>query len=188
MLFDVLLLLIVVWVGFRLFSALGQNPLSVQGEVGLKEPKKAPILTMENEIKSLLPSYSENSFKQGATQAFEYIIQSFTSGETKNLEPLLEKEMFETYQLTIQKRLEKKISCKLLFFRHISTQPISFSHKGNKIFIKVRFRSEQTLALYDRDDQLIQGNPDQSEILEDVWTFACTLPTKKEAWLLSAIS
>lgn len=186
MIFDIFLILIVLWVGFRLFSTLGKNPIHLEMESTQKEPV-APILTMEKEIQVCLPSFTENEFLSGAEKAFEYIVKAFTSGSMEKATQLLEDGVLKSYEETLAQREQKNIVFQLLFFRHIHTKLVSFSKDTSKVFLTVRFRSEQTLALFDKNNNLLQGNPDQSEILEDEWIFACSFPTSKPLWKVHKI-
>ena len=187
MMFDLLLLVVVLLLGYRLFSALGKNPTVIEAEKHGKDVKKPPILTQEAEIKSYLPAFSEPIFMQGATKAFEHIVRGFTSGNLSSLDDLIDPAIMEHYKKVIQNRASKNIHCKLLFFRHISTKITSIRKETSKLFITLRFRSEQTLVLFDKNDTILEGNPDLSECLDDTWVFSCELPSSKPQWRLHKI-
>ena len=56
--------------------------------------------------------------------------------------------------------------------------------EGNNAEITVRFQSEVSSVIRNADGRIIEGNPSDTEIITDVWTFARDTSSSDPNWLL----
>ena len=185
MFIDFLLLLIVFFLCYQIYSVLGRTPAdSNSPEKPRKTPSiKPPIITARAQIKKYIPSFDEHAFTLGATNAFEHIVKAFTEGNLTKLKPWLEPRLFRIYKANIEARAQKGLTYELAFFRHVATHIECTEVKAQQAFITVHFRSEQSLLLK-KGTNILEGDKNITEVLEDAWVFSHSLKTSNAIWLL----
>ena len=184
MIVDVILIFVVVFIIYQLYVSLGHTPNTEKPSATTTfQKRKPPIITPKMQIQQHIQNFDEKAFMQGATNAFQHIVAAFTQGDLNLLKPWLESKLFQSYKTEIEQRKKSGLRYSLTFFRHISTTIVHTAVRARKVFITVRFRSEQSLVLY-KNEKAIEGQQDISEILEDTWVFSHTLASKESVWFL----
>ena len=135
-------------------------------------------------IQSIDKRFSIKSFSEGATMAFEMVLKAYASSDLETLKILLSDKMFHEFESAIQDRDNKhhKMSTTLVKLQPLEIQDITITNSMAEIQIK--FVSEQTNILYDANQNIIDGNPNQIEEVTDVWTFQRDLHSSNPNWFL----
>ena len=185
------LVLLAMFAGFiilRLRNILGRKT-GHQGKVISKYfPKGMEVLKdIENNdaIKSgNIDEEAKKQFLKGAEIAYETIITSFAKGDKKSLKTLLEKNMFGRFSEVIDERKSKQLKYETTFIGLKSSKILEFKKIENLYKVTVNFVSEIITCVKDKNDQIIEGNPDTIKTVNDVWKFSKNMWSQDPTWYL----
>tara|TARA_B100001093_G_scaffold95121_1_gene87254 strand:+ start:1823 stop:2443 length:621 start_codon:yes stop_codon:yes gene_type:complete len=146
-----------------------------------KEIKAKPILknTLENEEKK--------QFLEGAEIAYESIITSFAKGEKEKLKKLLTKDIYNNFEQVIDHRNKENIKSELTFIGVKESDLEKFEKIKNEFFATVKIVCEIISVKKDKDDNVIEGNPDRIKIVTDHWKFTKSSLSDNPNWFLAEI-
>ena len=131
-----------------------------------------------------LDEEAKKQFLKGAEIAYEQIITSFAKGERKNLKILLEKKMFDRFSEVIAEREKKQLKYETTFIG-IKSSKILESKKIENIYkVTVNFVSEIITCVKDKNNKIIEGNPDTIKTVNDVWKFSKNMWSQDPTWYL----
>ena len=122
---------------------------------------------------------------KGAQRAFEAILISFSKGDSKALEKLVNKELMKKIESVIEERKENGIVSEtdLIGFIETEVESVNFVD-DNKVNIVVKFVSEQVNLLKNKEGEVIEGDENYVQTISDVWTFEKNMNSKINNWLL----
>jgi len=123
-------------------------------------------------------------FLVGAIIAYEQIITSFAKGDKKSLKPLLEKEMFNRFSEVIDERKNKQLKSETTFIGFKSIKILEFKKIENIYKVTVNFVSEIITCVKDKNNQIIEGNPDTIKTVNDIWKFSKNMWSQDPTWYL----
>jgi len=127
---------------------------------------------------------TKKQFLKGAEIAYEKIITSFAKGDKKSLKGLLEKNMFTRFSEAIDEREGKKIKSETTFIGIKSAKVSEFKKIENIYKVTVNFVSEIITCIKDKDDKVIEGNPDEIKTVNDIWKFSKNMWSQDPTWYL----
>lgn len=183
---------------FRLYKVLGQDVGFKPGEVLEPEEQMPVSRTFANkqkpsdelashvqDIQKVDPSFNPTSFIEGATSAFEMILHALNTGDLATLASLLDPELYPVFENAIAMRDKKKEVWDNTLIRVQSADIIEARiEKKTQVFIGVKFVSDQILVTHDAAGKVIEGDPDQIEVITDIWTFTRNATSKNPNWAL----
>ena len=126
-------------------------------------------------------------FLKGAEIAYETIINSFAKGDKKSLEDLLTKEMRKNFETAIEERNKKNIKSELTFIGVKSSVVENFEKTTNALFFTVKFVSEIISVKRDKDNKVIEGDPNKIKTVIDRWKFTRPMSSMSPNWYLAEI-
>tara|TARA_Y100000590_G_scaffold276872_1_gene310864 strand:- start:160 stop:762 length:603 start_codon:yes stop_codon:yes gene_type:complete len=127
---------------------------------------------------------AKKQFLKGANIAYEQIITSFAKGDKKALKSLLGKNMFEDFSEVIDERKKKELKYETTFIGVKSSKVLEFKKIENIYKVTVNFVSEIITCVRDKDDKVIEGNPDIIKTVNDVWKFSKNMWSRDPTWYL----
>ena len=127
---------------------------------------------------------AKKQFLKGAEVAYEQIITSFAKGDKKLLKPLLEKEMFSRFAEVIDERKNKELKYETTFIGIKSAKILEFKKVENIYKVTVNFVSEIITCVKDKNNKVIEGNPDIIKTVNDVWRFSKNMWSQDPTWYL----
>jgi predicted lipid-binding transport protein (Tim44 family) len=130
----------------------------------------------------------KKEFLKGAEVAYEQIVTSFAKGDKKSLKTLLEKNMFSLFSEVIDDRKNKKIKSETTFIGIKSAKVSEFKKIENIYKVTVNFVSEIITCVKDKDNKIIEGNPDEIKTVNDVWKFSKNMWSQDPTWYLVEIT
>ena len=145
------------------------------------EKKNKPI------IKEALEDQEKKEFLQGAEIAYESIITSFAKGEKEELKNLLTKEIYINFEQAIDHRNKEKIKSELTFIGVKKSSVEKFEKNKNEFVSTVKIISEIVSVKKDKDNKIIEGDPDKIKTVTDYWKFSKTVSSKNPNWFLAEI-
>ena len=163
------------------------------------EPKIYPDFTEKkfdvpnNSIKSFKTNYKvlegqeKKEFLKGAEIAYETILTSFANGDNKKLKSLLTPDMATNFEQAIQARNKENIKSEFTFIGVKESSVEKYERIKNELFTSVKFVSEVISVKKDKDDKIIEGNPDKIKQVIDYWKFTRNILKKGPNWYLSEI-
>ena len=184
----ILLAMLAGFVILRLRNILGRKTGHQGKPVNRYFPKGLEIVKyIENNEAIKTDNVDENAKKQflkGAEVAYEQIITSFAKGDKKSLKPLLEKEIFNRFSEAIDERKNKQLKSETTFIGFKSIKILEFKKIENIYKVTVNFVSEIITCIKDKNNQIIEGNPDTKKTVNDVWRFAKNMWSQNPTWYL----
>ena len=127
---------------------------------------------------------AKQEFLNGAKSAYEMIVTSFAKGDKNVLKPLLNKEIFQNFSDEIDYRKKENIKSELTFVGVKSAKINNFEKKDNIYTFTVDFVSEIITCKKDKNNKVIEGNPDRIKIVNDIWKFSKNMWSDNPNWYL----
>jgi len=123
-------------------------------------------------------------FLKGANIAYEQIITSFAKGDKKSLKTLLGKDLYNDFSEVIDDRKKKDLKYETTFIALKSSKILEFKKIENIYKVSVNFISEIITCVKDKNDKVIEGNPDTIKTVNDVWKFSKNMWSQNPTWYL----
>ena len=127
---------------------------------------------------------AKQEFLNGAKAAYETIVTSFAKGDKNVLKPLLNKEIYKNFSDEIDNRKKENIKSELTFVGVKSAKIKNFEKKDNIYTFTVDFVSEIITCKKDKNNKVIEGNPDIIKTVNDVWKFSKNMWSNNPNWYL----
>jgi len=127
----------------------------------------------------------KKQFLKGAEVAYETIINSFAKGDKKNLKDLLTEEMNRNFESAIEERNSKNIKSELTFIGIKSSTIEKFEKTAEALFFTVKFISEIISFKKDKDNNVIEGDPNTIKTVIDRWKFTRKISSMNPNWYLA---
>lgn len=171
----------------------GRHPAQDKGNVidltPVRKAEPVPDTSLGRNLAAIAQadrSFSPDSFVGGASSAFEMILGAFTTGDKQTLRPLLSDDVFGNFAGAIDARAQAgdQLDTRLVGIR--AAEIVEGGLTGSTARVTVRFTSEQTNVLKDREGRIIEGDPDRVTEVVDEWTFQRDVRSPDPNWLLVA--
>ena len=189
------IILLAIFAGFiilRLRNILGRKTGHQGKPMNRYFPKGMEVLKdLENNeaIKSgNVNEEAKKQFLKGAEIAYEQIITSFAKGDKKSLKSLLEKNMYTRFSDVIDERINKSLKYETTFIGLKSSKVLEFKKIENIYKVSVNFVSEIITCVKDKNNKIIEGNPDTIKTVNDVWEFSKNMWSQDPTWYLIGTS
>ena len=127
---------------------------------------------------------AKQEFLNGAKSAYEMIVASFAKGDKNVLKPLLNKEIFQNFSDEIDYRKKENVKSELTFVGIKSAKIKNFEKKDNIFTFTVDFVSEIITYKKDKNNKVIEGNPETIKTVNDVWKFSKNMWSNNPNWYL----
>ena len=186
----ILLAMIAGFIFLRLRSILGRktgHQDKVFGDFNEKKFEKFKEGLKKNNKTTEFDASQKKQFLKGAEIAYENIITAFSKGDKKSLNTLLTKNMSDNFTLAIEERDSKKIKSELTFVGIKSSTIEKFEKTAEALFFTVRFVSEIISFKKDKNNKLIEGDPDKIKTVIDHWKFTKKISSSSPNWYLAEI-
>jgi len=187
------IILLAMFAGFiilRLRNILGRKT-GYQGKPKPKNkyfPRGAEVLKdIENNEAIKTNNVEEETKKQflkGANVAYEQIITSLANGDKGSLKRLLGKELFADFSKVIDERDKQQVKYETTFIGVKSSKILEFKKIENIYKITVNFVSEIITCVKDKNNQIVEGNPDVIKTANDIWKFSKNMWSQDPTWYL----
>jgi len=186
---DIILLAIIAgFIILRLRGTLGRRTGHEKKDLGDLFGKKATQSGSEKKVVNLssgkLDNVAKEQFIKGAKAAYETIITSFAKGDKKALKPLLNKKIFQNFSDEIDHRKKENLKSELTFVAVKSAKIKNFEKKDNIYTFTVNFVSEIITCKKDKNNKVVEGNPDIIKTVNDVWKFSKNMWNSNPNWYL----
>ena len=196
---DIIILgLLALFLGFRLKNLLGDrsgygediNNLDTYNE---KKPDNNNVIDLNKKkisgeglevLKKAEPNFSEEEFIIGAKQAFKIIIEAFVDSDVEKLKPLIDYELLKSFTKSISEREARQEKQFVDIISINKLDIINISLNDNVASISIKIESEQIKYTIDKNDKIIDGNKEVSEIIKDKWVLERDISSNNPNWQL----
>ena len=196
---DIIILgLLALFLGFRLKNLLGDrsgygedvNNLETYNE---KKPDNNNVINLNKKkisgeglevLKKGDPNFSEEEFIIGAKQAFKIIIEAFVDSDVEKLKPLIDYELLKSFTKSISEREARQEKQFVDIISINKLDIINISLIDNVASISIKIESEQIKYTIDKNDKIIDGNKEVSEIIRDKWVLERDTSSNNPNWKL----
>ena len=187
----ILLAMIAGFIILRLRNILGRKTGHEGKTASVFDEKKfsefKPVVKSASILKDVLEEDEKKQFLKGAEIAYESIITSFAKGEKEKLKKLLTKNIFVNFEHAIDHRNSENIKSELTFIGIKESSVEKFVKIKNDFFTTVKIVCEIISVKKDKDDNVIEGNPDKIKTVTDYWKFTKNALSNKPNWYLAEI-
>tara|TARA_B100001027_G_C16254235_1_gene326089 strand:- start:1230 stop:1850 length:621 start_codon:yes stop_codon:yes gene_type:complete len=135
----------------------------------------------------VLEGNEKKEFLKGAEIAYESILTSFSSGDLIKLKALLAPNMFSNFSDAIRARNKENIKSEFTFIGVKEASVEKYEKIKDNLFATVKFVAEVISVKRDKDNKVIEGNPDKIKFVSDSWKFTKNIKQKSPNWYLSEI-
>ena len=148
-------------------------------------PKQENKNTKQN--LEVLEGQEKKDFLKGAEIAYESILTSFANGDLIKLKSLLSQNMFSNFSDAIKVRNREGIKSEFTFIGVKESSVEKYDKVRENLFATVKFVAEVISVKKDKDNKIIEGNPDKIKFVTDSWKFTKNIKQKGPNWYLSEI-
>ena len=147
----------------------------------------------KNEVKpikqnlDILEGKDKKEFLRGAEIAYESILTSFASGDLIKLKNLLSSNMFSNFSEAIKSRNKEGIKSEFTFIGVKESSLENYQKINDNLFATVKFVAEVISVKKNKENKIIEGNPDKIKFVTDSWKFTKNINNKSPNWYLSEI-
>ncbi len=135
----------------------------------------------------ILEGKEKKEFLRGAEIAYESILTSFATGDLIKLKSLLSQNMFSNFSEAIKSRNKEMIKSEFTFIGVKESSLEKYEKIKDNLFATVKFVAEVISVKKDKENKIIEGNPDKIKFVTDSWKFTRNINQKSPDWYLSEI-
>jgi len=146
-----------------------------------------PQVKNKSIIKNNLEDREKKQFLKGVEIAYESILTSFAKGEKEKLKKLLTKDVFNNFEQAIDHRNKENIKSELTFIGFKESKVEKFEKIKDKFFSTVKIVCEIISVKKDKNDTIIEGDPDIIKTVTDYWKFSKSVLSNDPNWFLAEI-
>jgi len=131
--------------------------------------------------------FDEKDFLKGASSAYEIIVNAFAKADKETLKGLVTEEVYNNFCHVIDERNKNK---QINDFTFIGVKKATIENKvidGNLYIITTRFLSEIISSVKDENNNIVEGNPELIQQVNDVWIFKKDITAEDPTWHLTEI-
>jgi predicted lipid-binding transport protein (Tim44 family) len=132
------------------------------------------------------PNFGLDQFIAGAKTAYEMIVTAFATGDRELLARLLDKDVFESFNSAIDARAARGESLMTKVVSIDKTGVFDAGLRDGMLQITLRFLASLISATHDKDGKVIDGDPEKTVNMVDLWTFARPAASRDPNWKLVA--
>ena len=142
--------------------------------------------TVEENIN--LREFKEEAFLKGAQSAYEMIVNAFAAADKNILKDLTSPEVYKSFVGVLDERKNKKYINQFTFIGIKKAKIENIDKKGSFYTVKTRFISEIISCVKDKDNNIVEGSPEEIQTVNDVWIFSRDLNSEDPTWHLTEIA
>ena len=162
----------------------GKSPSAFEGK---KYDQFKPEIISKPTLKTTLDVDEKKEFLKGAEIAYENIITSFAKGEKEKLKAYLTKAIYINFEQAIDHRNKEDIKSELTFVGIKKSSVEKFEKINNEFMTTVKIICEIISVKKDKNENIIEGNPDKIKTVTDYWRFSKNALSKNPNWFLAEI-
>ena len=206
----VILALIALFIGLRLYSVLGertgheQQPIlkpadpEAMVEPRVSQPSLVPASTSDAGdlaylptagpgVRALLaadPSFDGAHFLEGAKSAYRMILEAYWKGDLSEVRAHVDDHVFETFSTSVEQRSKDGL---VLDNRLVMIEQVLISEAAldkSLATVTVRFEADIAAVTRNKDREVVAGSLSDAVQTRDLWTFRRDIASRDPNWVL----
>ena len=206
----VILALVALFIGLRLYSVLGERtgheqqpilkPADPDARVDPRPTQPAATIAPSADpgdmaflptagpgVRALLaadPSFDVARFLEGATGAYRMILEAFWKGDASALRPFVDDHVYETFASAIEQRSKDGL---VLDNRLVAMDQVVIAEAAvdrQAAVITVRFEADIAAVTRNSEGEVVAGSLSDAVQTRDLWTFRRDISSRDPNWLL----
>lgn len=139
-------------------------------------------------MKNAESGFDVRDFVDGSKSAYEMLLTAFEMGDKQTLKPFLSDDVYAAFEGAIDARQERNLAVDMRFIGFRTAEPISatFDVETRQAEITMRFVSEVVTATRNERGDIVEGDPQAVQKVNDVWTFSRSMGSDDPNWILVA--
>lgn len=129
-------------------------------------------------------SFDIDVFLEGAQDAFVMIVEGFAKGDRELLESLLGEDVFNAFNAAIDEREKIENIQETEIHAVRNAEVIEAKLDYNKALVTIRFKADETSVTRDKTGKIIEGDPDKTTEMHDIWTFGRDIKSRDPRWFV----
>ena len=205
----VILALVALFIGLRLYSVLGERtgheqpilkPADPEARVEARptaqtsapqqstDPGDLAYLPMAGPgVRALLaadPSFDVARFLEGAQSAYRMILEAFWKGDMAAVRPFVDDNVYETFASAAEQRQSDGlvVDNRLVAIEQAIIASAALEH--SIAFVTVRFEADIAAVTRNKDGEAVAGSMSDAVQTRDLWTFRRDISSSDPNWLL----
>lgn len=206
----IILALVALFIGLRLYSVLGERTGHEQQPIlkpadpeAVVEPRVtqpsvlqpsttdagdlAYLPTAGPGVRALLaadPSFDVAKFLEGAKSAYQMVLDAFWKGDSAGLRPFVDDHVFETFSSAIEQREKDGLILDNRLVNIEQTLITAASADRDIAVVTVRFEADIAAVTRNKDREVVAGSMSDAVQTRDLWTFRRQISARDPNWLL----
>jgi predicted lipid-binding transport protein (Tim44 family) len=206
----VILALVALFVGLRLYSVLGertgheQQPIlkpadpDARVEPRVSQPAAAPaspadagdmafVPTAGPGVRAILaadPAFDVARFLEGAQGAYRLILEAFWKGDAQTLRPHVDEHVYETFADAIEQRKKDELTLENRLVTIDQAVISEASAERGIAILTVRFEADIAAVTRNAEGQVVAGSLSDAVQTRDLWTFRRDISSRDPNWVL----
>jgi predicted lipid-binding transport protein (Tim44 family) len=135
-----------------------------------------------------LKEFKEETFLKGAQAAYEIIVNAFAAADKATLKDLTSSDVYKNFVSILDERKNKKYINQFTFIGIKKAKIENIDKKDTLYSVKTRFISEIISCIKDKDNNIVEGNLEEIQTVNDVWSFSRDLNSEDPTWYLIEIA
>jgi len=206
----VILALIALFIGLRLYSVLGErtgheqqpilkpaDPEAVM-EPRIAHPAAAPAAPAESAdlaflplagpgVRAILaadPSFDVARFLEGGKAAYRMILEAFWKGDLDTLRPHVDQDVYDAFAGAVADREKNGLTLdnRLVAIEQVVIAEAALDH--SVAVVTVRFEADIAAVTRNREGEVVAGSLSDAVQTRDLWTFRRDIASRDPNWLL----
>jgi predicted lipid-binding transport protein (Tim44 family) len=206
----IILALVALFIGLRLYSVLGertgheQQPILKPADPDARvesrpaapspTPQAAPdggelayLPTAGPGVRALLaadPSFDVARFLEGAQAAYRMILEAFWSGDLDTLRPHVDDNVYQAFASSVEQRKKEGLALDNRLVNMDQVLIAAASIEQTVAFVTVRFEADIAAVTRNKDGEVVAGSMSDAVQTRDLWTFRRDMASRDPNWLL----
>jgi predicted lipid-binding transport protein (Tim44 family) len=207
----VILALVALFVGLRLYSVLGERtgheqhqpiPKAAESDSRIEprahQPAAPPVVpadagdmafvpTAGPGVRAILaadPSFDVARFLEGAKSAYRLILEAFWKGDSDTLRPHVDDHVYETFTGAIEQRKSEGLTLDNRLVAIDQAVIAEASAERSVAILTVRFEADIAAVTRNAEGQVVAGSLSDAVQTRDLWTFRRDISSRDPNWVL----
>ena len=161
------------------------NVISLPDRLKTADLPDDPLAAGIIKVKMADANFDERSFAEGAKSAFALIVKAFAVGDLDSLRPLLGTALYGGFAAAVQDRDDAGLYQDTAVSRFIDAQIVAADLDDHDAVVTIQFITEQIKITRDAEGTIVDGDPDATETITDIWTFRRNTGSNDPNWQLT---
>ena len=206
----VILALVALFIGLRLYSVLGERtgheqqpilkPADPEAVVEQRVNRPAPVQSTPADgadmaflptagpgVRALLAadaSFDVARFLEGAKSAYQMVLESYWRGDSSALRPFVDDHVYDTFSSAIEQREKDGLVLDNRLVNIEQALITSAQVERDVAILTVRFEADIAAVTRNREGEVVAGSMSDAVQTRDLWTFRRNIASNDPNWLL----